>query len=629
MQNKETDDRDDFQNTGDVDLVAEADVYMAYGRHELAEEILLKEIKSNPNRFAALFKLGALYSESRDADKFKAIISQIKKLSNETDENYYRALELELLFDQYSKSDDSSIDSSTSEDLDGILADQGPTYTEQVATNDLLGREKITFALAKLLTERVNTHPISIGLFGPWGSGKSSQISFLQKEIKEAKRIRISVFNAWEYEHSENMGAALAQTIVEDLLRDMGLWRQIAVATKLAALENHRFVNSAMRDTNKFVGTIFQWSSILPSLLIPATVCGILALFVFQWISTSALIQTATTVLGAGTAAWIGLQKFLNEYLANWIDKNRSQSQISKRLGLPDFRNKIGVHYEIRTALSHVCNFCIKHSLRPEEGEYLLIVIDDLDRCSPSVVKDTLDAVRLVANIDRIITLVAIDPRIAYSAAIKHFEQFPQSGRSPEVIARDYLGKVFQVAITLPSAPAAATTKFIYEELFHGHFQPVRTGTKKSKISEKPLEGDEEILLRTIEAQSVIRNYKKSSPAEVEIFSALTHACQFSNPRQLWRLKQAWQLMKGISFHDGLDISSLKPWMRALFLCEYLLQTDHENASVINKWLQKQSQAAPDIIIRLALGDPVDSAFSDYLSRAEVVAHVLLPAASK
>jgi pilus assembly protein FimV len=58
---------------GDVDPVAEADVYLAYGRDLQAEEILKEAMRSNPSRVAIHAKLMEIYAKRRDAKAFEAV----------------------------------------------------------------------------------------------------------------------------------------------------------------------------------------------------------------------------------------------------------------------------------------------------------------------------------------------------------------------------------------------------------------------------------------------------------------------------------------------------------------------------------------------------------------------------
>ncbi len=58
---------------GDVDPVAEADVYLAYGRDLQAEEILKEAIRVSPGRIAIHAKLMEIYAKRRDTKAFEAV----------------------------------------------------------------------------------------------------------------------------------------------------------------------------------------------------------------------------------------------------------------------------------------------------------------------------------------------------------------------------------------------------------------------------------------------------------------------------------------------------------------------------------------------------------------------------
>lgn len=60
-----------------VDPVAEADVYMAYGRDAQAEEILLDALKTDPERLAIPLKLLEIYSKRKNAKQFETIASEL------------------------------------------------------------------------------------------------------------------------------------------------------------------------------------------------------------------------------------------------------------------------------------------------------------------------------------------------------------------------------------------------------------------------------------------------------------------------------------------------------------------------------------------------------------------------
>lgn len=66
---------------GDVDPVAEADVYLAYGRDLQAEEILKEALRANPQRVAIHTKLLEIYARRRDVQAFEMLAAEAHALT--------------------------------------------------------------------------------------------------------------------------------------------------------------------------------------------------------------------------------------------------------------------------------------------------------------------------------------------------------------------------------------------------------------------------------------------------------------------------------------------------------------------------------------------------------------------
>ena len=64
-------------DTDEVDPVAEADVYMAYGRDAQAEEILLEAKQKDPKRLAVHLKLLEIYSNRKDLKQFESLATEL------------------------------------------------------------------------------------------------------------------------------------------------------------------------------------------------------------------------------------------------------------------------------------------------------------------------------------------------------------------------------------------------------------------------------------------------------------------------------------------------------------------------------------------------------------------------
>ncbi|MGP1681977.1 MAG: FimV/HubP family polar landmark protein [Giesbergeria sp.] len=79
---------------GDVDPVAEADVYLAYGRDLQAEEILKEAIRHNPERVSVHAKLGEIYAKRQDRKSLEAVAKDIFKITHGEGADWNRVSEL-------------------------------------------------------------------------------------------------------------------------------------------------------------------------------------------------------------------------------------------------------------------------------------------------------------------------------------------------------------------------------------------------------------------------------------------------------------------------------------------------------------------------------------------------------
>ena len=83
----------------DVDPVAEADVYLAYGRDLQAEEILREAVRTNPGRLAIHTKLLEIFAKRRDARNFEATATQAFQITGSKSPEWTRICEMGLAFD--------------------------------------------------------------------------------------------------------------------------------------------------------------------------------------------------------------------------------------------------------------------------------------------------------------------------------------------------------------------------------------------------------------------------------------------------------------------------------------------------------------------------------------------------
>ena len=84
---------------GDVDPVAEADVYLAYGRDLQAEEILKEAMRADPERMAIRSKLLEVYAKRRDTKGYELLATQVYNLTQGDGDDWRKAQTLGATID--------------------------------------------------------------------------------------------------------------------------------------------------------------------------------------------------------------------------------------------------------------------------------------------------------------------------------------------------------------------------------------------------------------------------------------------------------------------------------------------------------------------------------------------------
>lgn len=79
---------------GDVDPVAEADVYLAYGRDKQAEEILLEALRLHPDRMPVRLKLLEIYAQRNDLQAFQSAATEVHELTGGTGPDWEQARDM-------------------------------------------------------------------------------------------------------------------------------------------------------------------------------------------------------------------------------------------------------------------------------------------------------------------------------------------------------------------------------------------------------------------------------------------------------------------------------------------------------------------------------------------------------
>src|SRR6185312_7981943 len=96
---------------------------------------------------------------------------------------------------------------------------------------DLLNNEAIAKTIVKLL-RKLPDHPVTVGVHGDWGAGKSSVLEMIEAELNAEEKVLCLKFNGWRFQGFEDAKIALIEGIVTGLVEKRPLLIQAGIAVK-------------------------------------------------------------------------------------------------------------------------------------------------------------------------------------------------------------------------------------------------------------------------------------------------------------------------------------------------------------------------------------------------------------
>jgi hypothetical protein len=445
---------------------------------------------------------------------------------------------------------------------------------------DALNREELARALAKIISSSKVDH-MTIGLLGDWGSGKSFLLNLTKKRLNQERQgiqFICGEFNAWRYENSENIQAGIAQEAVSALTKDLNFCKKQRLTLNFAwKIHKGRFLISL-------------------ALLLIAVISLIVSSYLDFYTDSWSWLAGILAVFGFSGLA--GFSVLLKGVVAHPMAK-----ELRTYLKLPTYGADLGKIPVMQKHLKALSSLRLgKGCLFKEKNKELrlLYVVDDLDRCGPDGIVKTLEGIRLMLDIPHVIVIIAIDPRIALAALATHYEKIAKHhvGRSELAIARDYLGKIVHLPISL-SQPDQDTVAAYVEYLF-GAEEYVKDSSADAALPKESKVADETNSMRTksesspssssskktepgetpkseqIEAprtQQEARTLTGMSPQHQAAFQHWVKAFEMHNPRQIKRLYNSYNLMR--HYYGEENPSVMKgiypyPRMVGLILLEWI-----------------------------------------------------------
>nr|WP_088652247.1 P-loop NTPase fold protein [Marinibacterium profundimaris] len=83
---------------------------------------------------------------------------------------------------------------------------------------DLLYYEAVAKTVVRVVSEK-SDEPLSVGVHGDWGAGKSSILMMVEQTFKDDERVLCIRFNGWLFQGFDDAKTVLIETIVEELMK--------------------------------------------------------------------------------------------------------------------------------------------------------------------------------------------------------------------------------------------------------------------------------------------------------------------------------------------------------------------------------------------------------------------------
>jgi predicted KAP-like P-loop ATPase len=289
-------------------------------------------------------------------------------------------------------------------------------WRDSESDQDFLNFTEVADQIATLATSP-DLLPISIGVFGTWGTGKSTVLRLVEVSLSKATPAPIIIkFDAWLYQGYDDAKAALMEVVAERLLRESKDNESLFDKAKSFASRINYFRALGMA-ADVGVGLAL---GVPPGLLTRAG---------------SALGALVSGRLDSGTTS--ELKDVGKQAAEEW----------SKLIKPAEARTPTKEIAAFREEFSEI----LKGLERP-----LILFIDNLDRCLPDVAIGTLEAIRLFLFMEGTAFVIAADEDMIRHSVAKHFSD-PNARH-----VHDYLDKVIQVPMRVPQVGAQDVRAYMY-----------------------------------------------------------------------------------------------------------------------------------------------------------------------
>ena len=377
---------------------------------------------------------------------------------------------------------------------------------------DYLNHSEVAEMICEMISDDTLL-PLSVGVYGGWGVGKSSVLQLVNKQLLVEDKTLIIEFDAWLYQGFDEAKSALMTVIAQALIEEApdGLKEQ--------AVGLYKRVNKL-----KFLGLGAEAGM------------AMMGLPVFGFASKM-MGSLGDMVSGEGDAADLEAIKGGSETTAK---------KLSRLINPKD----------VRSAPEEIAAFKAEFTaLLKQLDKRLVVFVDNLDRCLPKTAIENLEAMRLFLSLPNTAFIVAADVDMVRHAVSEHFK-----GPSKNHID-DYLDKPIQFPVAVPRLGLQEVQAFLCMLVLSRHKTLDPTALEQARIyllttiQNSWSEGNEfsvpklsEIVSADDDLKSQIENVLRIAPTLARSKAVL------GNPRIIKRMMNTIRMRHGLATRRKMDL---------------------------------------------------------------------------
>ena len=385
--------------------------------------------------------------------------------------------------------------------------------------------------------------PASIGVYGDWGSGKSSIMSISQNSLCKKDRSALIInFNAWLF---EDYGDA-KNTIINCILDNI----ENKIKEKKSIIDK---LNNLRKSINGFE-------------------------------LVTALIKNSPTIISS----------IINPFNLAEVAENTSSDIVSCIERIKDRYEAITSHQSLR---NDIADFRKEFgNLINESGiSRVVIYVDEMDRCLPDTILEIFEAMRLFLFNGKVVFVFGADERqIAYAIRQKYSDSIFESEHKIN-IGKEYLEKIIQYPVRIPTMTVSETEIYLTLLLCSRILDEENFDVLKKECI-KQLRSN----TSNFQLPDSVANFEKSDDISScyslsKKISTLLNSGLNGNPRQFKRFLNEFEMRKNVAKLKNIDINE-KVLVKMMIL-------QYVKPNIFTDFIDLYGKGTLDIYLQAYLGD--------------------------